>query len=102
MKSNFLVTACLRRAALGLLNLMLCGSTLAANSAPPSLMSYQGFLVDANGAAELANRILKKKDAVINMISVAAPACSEVVATCRHKISTKFLRSPQWYVYCLG
>ena len=51
MKSNFLVTASLRIAALGLLNLMLCGSTLAANSAPPSLMSYQGFLVDANGAA---------------------------------------------------
>ncbi len=35
--------------------------------------------VDANRAAELANRILKKKDGVINMITVAAPAKEQVL-----------------------
>ncbi|MFM9943012.1 MAG: type II and III secretion system protein family protein [Hyphomicrobiaceae bacterium] len=35
--------------------------------------------VDANRAAELANRILKKKDGVINMITVAVPAKEQVL-----------------------
>lgn len=35
--------------------------------------------IDANRAAELATRILKKKDGVINMISVAAPAKEQVL-----------------------
>lgn len=35
--------------------------------------------VDANRAGELANRILKKKDGVINMISVAAPTKEQVL-----------------------
>lgn len=35
--------------------------------------------IDANRAAELATKILKKKDGVINMLSVAAPAKEQVL-----------------------
>ena len=52
MKTRAALTALGRGALLACAALLACGSgALAASSAPPDSMTYQGFLVDANGNA---------------------------------------------------